>query len=262
MSGPRYQNQSAERSFAILECVDAAEGPVPLAVIVRETGLNRATAFRMLAVLVRMGWLYKNEADSTYALGHKAFALGRRRNELETIAHHARPFLRRLAGDLDETIQLAALEGPQVVCFDKVGPSDGPADLIAVGARLDAHATSAGKAMLAWQTPDEVRQLYQDHSPHAHTARTIATIEALLQELAAVRVQGYAVDDGEMVAGLAGVAAPIMSASGRAIAALSVSGPTARLDAARVLRLAGPLGATAVELSAYIIDHDSRSDSR
>jgi DNA-binding IclR family transcriptional regulator len=258
MSGPRYQNQSAERSFAILECVDAAENPVPLAVIVRETGLNRATVFRTLAVLARTGWIYKSETDSTYALGYKAFSLGRRRNELETVTHHARPFVRRLAEDLDVTIQVAALEGPQIVNFDKIGPLDS----IAVGTRMDAHATSAGKAMLAWLAPDEVRQLYNREPLPAHTARTITNVDALLRELAVVRVQGYAVDDGEMVTGRAGVAAPIMNPAGRPIAALFVSGPATGFDPVTITRLAGRLGATAVEISDYIVDHDSRSDSR
>ncbi len=258
MSGPRYQNQSAERSFAILECVGAAENPVPLAVIVRETGLNRATVFRMLSVLARTGWIYKSETDATYTLGYKAFALGRRRNELETVSHHARPFVRRLADDLDETIQLAALEGPQIVCFDKVGPHD----LIAVGTRLDAHATSAGKAMLAWLEPDEVRQLYNLEPLPAHTARTITNVDALLRELAVVRVQGYAVDDGEVATGRAGVAAPIMNPSGRPIAALYVSGAATGFDPAHITYLAGRLGATASEISDYIVDHDLRSDRR
>ena len=261
MYGPRYENQSAERSFAILECVDAAENPVPLAVIVRETGLNRATVFRMLAVLTRTGWIYKNEADSSYTLGYKAFALGHRQNELETVSHHARPFIRRLAGDLGETVRLAALEGPQIVYFDKVETSDGQPDSTAMGTRLDAHATSSGKAMLAWLAADEVRQLYRQHPPHAHTARTLTNVEALLRELAGIRVQGYAVDEGEMTIGLTGVAAPIMNASGRAIAALSVSGLETSFDPARVTRLAGVLTATAAKISDYIVDHDSRSDS-
>lgn len=258
MSEPRYQNQSAERIFAILECVDAAENPISLAVIVRETGLNRATVFRLLAVLTRLGWVYKNETDSTYGLGYKAFLLGRRRNDLETVAHHARPFVRRLAEDLVETIHMAALEGPQIVVFDKTGPSDS----IAMGTRLDAHATSAGKAILAWLAPDEVRQLYDREPLPAHTARTITNVDALLRELAVVRVQGYSVDDGEAVNGRGGVAAPIMNPSGRPIAAIFVSGPLPVFDPMSITRLAGRLGATVAEISAYIVDHDSRSDSR
>ncbi|MEP4378319.1 MAG: IclR family transcriptional regulator [Alphaproteobacteria bacterium] len=262
MTEARYQNQSAERSFAILECVDAAENPVPLAVIARETGLNRATVFRMLAVLTRMGWIYKNETDATYALGHKAFALGRRRNHLETIVHHARPFIRRLARDLEETVQLAALEGPQIVYCDKVVPPDGHSVSTAVGMRLDAHATGAGKAMLTWLAPDEVRDLYRQHPPVGHTPRTITIVDALVRELEVIRLQGYAVDEGEMIPGLACVAAPVLNTLGRAVAALSVSAPASGFDPARVARLAGRLTATATELSDYIADHDSRTDSR
>lgn len=261
MPEPRYQSQSAERSFAILECVDAAEHPVSLAVIVRETGLNRATVFRMLAVLTRMGWIYKNEADSTYALGYKAYALGRRQNRLETIIHNARPYLRRLADDLGETVQLAALEGPQIVICDMVEAPEGHGESTTIGMRLDAHATGAGKALLAWRAPDELRQLYGRQSPHAHTARTITTIDGLLRELAAVRVQGYAVDEGEMNPGLTCVAAPIMNAAGQAVAALCVSGPATEFKPSRIARLAGQVTATAVEISDYIVDHDSRSET-
>lgn len=260
MPEPRYQNQSAERSFAILECVDAAEHPVSLAVIVRETGLNRATVFRMLAVLTRMGWVYKNEADSTYALGHKAYELGRQQNRLETITHHARPFVRRLAADIGKTVQLAALEGPQIVICDMVEAPEGYRVSTTIGMRLDAHATGAGKALLAWRAPDELRQLYNRHSPHAHTARTNTTIDGLLHEMAAIRLQGYAVDEGEMIPGLTCVAAPIMNPIGQAVAALCVSGPAAELEPSRVVHLAGQVTATAVEISDYIADHDSRSE--
>ncbi len=261
MPDPRYQNQSVERSFAILECVGAAENPVPLTIIVRETGLNRATVFRMLAVLTRMGWIYKNQADSTYVLGYKAFVLGRRKNQLETVTHHARPFIRRLAGDLGETVHLAAREGMQIVYFDKVGPPDGQPVSTAVGMRLDAHANAAGKAVLAWLVPDEVRQLYSQYPPDARTARTITGVDALLHELSAIRVQGYAVDEGEMIPGLTSVAAPIMDGLGRAVAAISVSGPESGFGPARVRLLASRLTATAAEISDYIVDHDSRSDS-
>lgn len=261
MPAPRYQNQSAERSFAILECVGAADNPIPLAVIVRETGLNRATVFRMLAVLTRMGWIYKNQAESTYALGYRAFVLGRRKNQLETVTHHARPFVRRLAGELGESVHLAAREGTQIVYFDKVDPPGGQPVSTAVGMRLDAHANAAGKAVLAWLVPDEVRQLYSQHPPDAHTARTITSVDALLHELSAIRMQGYATDEGEMIPGLTCVAAPIMNNLGGAVAALSVSGPASRFDPARVTLLAGRLTATAAEISDYIVDHDSRSDS-
>ena len=112
--------------------------------------------------------------------------------------------------------------------------------------------------MLAWLDPDEVRQLYRQHPPHAHTGRTITSVDALLQELAAIRVQGYAMDEGEMIPGLTCVAAPIMNSIGRAVVAVSVSGPASRMDRARVTRLAGRVTATAAEISDYIIDRDSQ----
>ncbi len=258
MAQTRYENQSAERSFAILECVGAAENPIPLAQIARETGLNRGTVFRLLAVLTRLGWIHKDAADGTYTLGYKVFAIGRRQNQLENVTHHAQPFIRRLAWDLGETVHLAALEGRQVVYCDKVEPPEGHSVPTAIGMRLDAHATGVGKAVLAWQEPDEVRQLFRQHPPHVHTSKTITTLDRLERELAAIRKRGYATDEGEMITGLNCVAAPIMNSIGRAVLAVSVSGPASRFDAARMSRLAARLTATAGEISEYVI---ARTDS-
>lgn len=257
MPAPRYENRSAERALAILECVGLAEEPVPLAAVARQTGLNRATAFRTLAVLTRLGWIHKDEADGTYTLGYKVFALGRRQSQLETITHHARPFVRRLAWDLGETVHVAALEGLQVVYCDKVEPPEGHPVQTAIGMRLDAHATGVGKALLAWQEPDLVRRLFGQHPPHAHTARTLVKVDALLRELAAIRARGYATDQGEMIPGLNCVAAPILNTLGRATMAVSVSGPASRFNAPRMARLATRVRACADEISEYIISRDA-----
>lgn len=253
MPQTRYENQSAERTFAILECVGAAENPMPLAQIARATGLNRGTVFRLLAVLTRLGWIHKDAADGTYTLGYKVFALGHRQGQLETNTRHAQPFIRRLAWDIGETVHLAALEGRQVIYCDKVEPPEGHPVPTAIGMRLDAHATGVGKAVLAWQETDEVRQLFRQPPMHVYTPRTIATIEGLLRELSTIRERGYATDEGEMIPGLNCVAAPVMNAVGRAALAVSVSGPASRFDGARMSRLAARLAATADEISEYVI---------
>jgi DNA-binding IclR family transcriptional regulator len=261
MATTRYENQSAERSFAILECVGQAENPIPLARVARQTGLNRATTYRLLAVLTRMGWIHKDDADGTYTLGYKVFALGRRKSQLDTITHHAQPFIRRLAWDLRETVHLAALEGPQVLYCDKVEPPEGHAVSTAVGMRLDAHATGVGKAVLAWLDPGEVRELFGQHPPHVHTAKTISSIDGLIRELALIRKRGYATDEGEMIPGLNCVAAPIMNSIGRAGLAVSVSGPASRFDSECMAKLAIRLMATANEISEYIIERGAAHDA-
>lgn len=261
MPKTRYENQSAERSFAILECVGESENPIPLAAVARATGLNRATTYRLLAVLTRLGWIHKDEADGTYTLGYKMFAIGRRKSQLEIVTHHAQPFIRRLAWDLGETVHLAALEGPQVLYCDKVEPPEGHPVSTAVGMRLDAHATGVGKAVLAWLDPDEVRQLFGQHPPHVHTAKTISSVDGLLRELTLIRQRGYATDEGEMIPGLNCVAAPIMNSIGRAVLALSVSGPASRFDPARMEKLGARLTATAAEISEYIMSRNASEDA-
>lgn len=170
-------------------------------------------------------------------------------------------FIRRLAWDPRETVHLAALEGPQFLHCDKVEPPEGHPVSTAVGVRLDAHVTEVGKAVLAWHNPGEVRELFGQHSPHFHTARTISSIDRVIRELVLIRKRGYATDEGEMILGLNCAAAPIMNSIGRAVLAVSISGPASRFGSGWMAKLAARLVATVQEISEYIIEHGVAHDA-
>lgn len=220
----RYANISLERGAAILEALGAAGAPLTLTEIAAETSLNRATAFRLLAVLQRLGFVHKDARAGVYTLGYKIFGLGGATRSVEAIVRDAQPFVRRLAHDTGLTCFVVALQGTQVVCYDKVEPPQGMNVHTSIGMRIDAHATSTGKVLLAARPDEEVRELYRSHPLYRHTDRTLTSLPALLAELVLVRRRGYAIDTGELLPGVETLGVPVPSGDERALIAISTTG--------------------------------------
>jgi DNA-binding IclR family transcriptional regulator len=159
----------------------------------------------------------------------------------------ARPICRRLAASTGETINIAVLSGRSALYVDQVAGSSSLQPHNWVGQHIPLHAASNGKVLLSELPAAEV-----DRTAGTLTAFTDATLTskaALRRELAEVRERGYALAVDELEVGLTAVAAPIRNAHGDVIAALSVSGPTFRLDAARLEDVVPELLAAAREIS-------------
>jgi IclR family acetate operon transcriptional repressor len=120
---------------------------------------------------------------------------------------------------------------------------------IEVGQAIPAHTSGSGKALLAWRSPEDLATLLDGGPLAASTPRTLTDVAALRNDLAVVRRQGYATDDEEHELGVACVATPVLDGAGQALAAISVTGPAPRIDAAR---LAGLLREHARQVSAAL----------
>ena len=137
-----YDNQSLSRGFKILECLGEAGEALPVAEVARRTGLHRATVHRLLTVLVGLGYVHKDAASAAYSTGFYLHTFGYTWNIIGAITRHAHRFLERLSATVGESVQLAALEGTQIVICDRVQAGDDPgaADAgLRPGARRDAH---------------------------------------------------------------------------------------------------------------------------
>jgi IclR family acetate operon transcriptional repressor len=253
----RYANGSLARGTAILEALGAAGEPLSLTAIAAGIGLNRPTTFRLLAVLQQLGYVHKNAREGVYTLGYRIYALGGTARAVEAIVRDARPFVRRLAFELDMTTFVAALQGPQVVCYDKVEPPGGIDVHTSIGMRIDAHATSTGKVLLASRPEEEVRELYRSHPLYRHTGRTIATLPGLLAELAQIRRRGYAIDTGELLPGVETLAVPVPSTVERALLAISTTGNVSAMPPAAIRARLDRMRAAAQQIFDYRVQGDS-----
>ncbi|MCK9901480.1 IclR family transcriptional regulator [Parafrankia colletiae] len=230
--------QSVDRALALVELLAASGDGAGLADLARATGLPQPTVHRLLRALHERGWV-RQDADRRYAPGARLIGLGNAAQSL--LATGAQPYLREAVAVSGETANLAVLEADQVVYVAQVASPHRLRMFTEVGNRAPAHSTGVGKAMLAHLPGPAVRELLERTGLPRRTATTITDPDQFTAELAAVRARGYATDDGEEEPGVRCVAFPLTDLSGRAPAALSVSGPASRIAAGAVADLAARL---------------------
>lgn len=231
--------------------LDAFDGPgrLTLAQIVRRTGLPRSSAHRMLERLVQLRWLRRNGRD--YELGMRLVELGSLAVHQDRLHKAAGPLLHDLHRATGLVVQLAVLDGSDVMYLDKVGDRMAAALPSRVGGRQPAHCTAIGKVLLAYN-PDACDEV--DLS-NRRTKFSIASAAQLAAELDKVRAHGVAFDREEALPGFGCVAAPI-GGQGEAVAALSVCGPMNRMSFDQ--RLAAPVRMTAMGIWRNVEDGTQR----
>ncbi|MGP3975722.1 IclR family transcriptional regulator [Streptomyces sp. 8N114] len=238
--------QALERAIALLNAVSASapEGR-PAAELAAECGLNRATAWRLLATLEHHAMVERDPVGNRYTIGSAVSRLASTAS-VEGLIRRSHDVLERLCRETGETANLAVARRLGLTYVDEVVP---PAVLSArwLGRQVPIHATSAGKALLAWQTPGEVDALLS--GPLAEYTETTRTgRRALHAELAEVRAQGYSVSVGELEPQLYGVAAPVLDADDHPIAVVSVWGPRDRVPESRFAQLGAQARRAAQEI--------------
>src|SRR5579863_10553 len=146
---------AVDRALSILEAISEGNAGLTNAYLARRLGIPKSSASSILKVLQERGYLCRYPDNGRYKLGFKVLTLGRKLLETSVIRDLALPFMRDLVARLDLTCHLAILGHHEAVHFEKIVASrclhhDGTRG---VGDRVPLHASSVGKALLAWQTP-------------------------------------------------------------------------------------------------------------
>jgi IclR family transcriptional regulator, acetate operon repressor len=220
---------SLARTLAMLDAVIADGGRSSVAAIARSIAMPVATAHRQVVTLVAEGYLAASESGGHVA-GPRLLDLLYRLDEKQVIANVAAAVLHRLAARVGCVVQLGTFENDMVTYRIKAGQGAG-ALFTKVGMQLEAYCSGIGKVLLAY-LPDDQRRAYLAGGPFvALTSHTITGVSELAEELARIRSQGFAVDNGEIAEDLLCIAAPVRTPAGNVPAAISISqdGSQARL---------------------------------
>lgn len=242
-----YDVAVLEKALDLLEAV-AAGRSLGLSELSARTGVSKASAFRVLSTLERRGYLAKGAADRKYRPGASLLALGLSVVAGLDLVQSARPVLAELHEEFGETVNLGVLSERRVLYLDMIESHWGLRMAARVGMRDPLHSTALGKAILAHLPDDERRRLLAGYRWERSTPRTITTLRALEDELALVRARGYSVDDEENERGARCVGVAVLDRQRRPVAAISVSGPTARLGNDLIPRIGERLRAAAAEV--------------
>ncbi len=208
--------------------------------LARRLGIGKSTAHRLLATLAEERLVDQNPQTGAYRLGLAVYELGNAVSIHADLHEACAEVVDALRNSTKETVQVAVLDGRQVVYVER---RESPHTLRLfgrVGHRNWAHCTSTGKVLLAYQSPERLEHLLTGWTLQARTPHTVTSVALLRTQLAEIAARGWAENVNEAELGVASVAAPIRNGLGEVVAAVSVAGPIQRVTGDSLRRFARP----------------------
>lgn len=245
---------SADRVLELLLAVLGAES-IRVAEAARLLAVSRSSAHRLLSTLVRHGIVAQEHPSGPYTLTPKIAMLASRSTR-SSLLELARQQTLALRDDTGETVHFAVLQGNSCRFVAGHEGAHGRSTPLRVGIALPAHATAAGKAILAFVAPEVLQNLYP-RGVQALTDATLGSRDEIDVHLRDVARRGYATNFSESELGLTAVAVVVRDGAGLPVGALAISGPGDRVPADRVPRLAARMQRAALAIQAALTPADT-----
>lgn len=227
---PRQFVSSLAHGLAVLEAL-AEHGPeMGLDALARHAEQSKPTTWRLVHTLVSLGYVRQEPTTRRFSLAPRILALGASFEGMD-LKELAAPFLRDLSARVGETVNMAVLDGMDLIYIERIKTTQVININLHVGSRLPLYNTSMGRALIAHMPDKWLRQyiarLKADPAARPYSERGGAR---LLAALRTARQRGYALNDEELAPGLRSVASPIWDSAGRVVAAINIAVPSARLS--------------------------------
>ncbi|MDN7179240.1 helix-turn-helix domain-containing protein [Caballeronia sp. SEWSISQ10-4 2] len=222
LSGDPNYMTSLERGLTVIQAFSKQRHRLSISQISQKTGISRAAVRRCLYTLSHLGFVAA-EDERYFVLRPKVLALGHAYLTSSPFASVSMPVLRHVTSVLNESSSIAVLDGADILYIARAPTSRIMTIELDVGSRLPAYCTSMGRVMLWQLSDDELEARLKMMRFLQYTANTLTTPDALKAELNKVSVQGFALIDQELGAGLRSVAIPIVNSRGVTVAATCVA---------------------------------------
>lgn len=243
-------NLSSDKLLRIIEYMAANRLPMRLKDIAENLDISQPTVVRYLRTLCDQGYAYHDSRTGCYAMTWKICRLGSSLESNLVLRSMAGSLLSEFANRNDIGVLLAVEHDGSLIYLDLAGAPHGSVDtMLRIGKDAPMHACGSGKILLGAMAPSRLQQVLDRHGLVRLTPKTITSQAELMQELALVREQGYALDNEECEAGHRCVSVPLYDYSGAVAAAVSAFDSAERLTDDRVQALLPPLKQLAREIS-------------
>lgn len=231
------QVQSLVRALTLLNRLAGADEGVSLTELAQQVGLSPSTAHRLLTTLEQERYVHFDAERRLWSVGVQAFMTGTAFLKTRDLVALARPHMRALMEESEETVNLAVEDQFSAVYLAQVECRQMMRAFARPGGRVPLHCSSVGKALLSAMPDATVAKILHQRGLPRLTVKTINTTALLHEDLARSRERGYAMDDEEHAVGLRCIAAVIFDEGANPVASLSVSGPMVRISDDRVPHL-------------------------
>jgi len=216
------------------------------------TGMNVSTAHRVVMSLVKRGYLVQRQKRQKYSLSNKFLQFSHVLSQRMKIRDVAFPILDGLNKMVGESVNIAILDRNEAVYIEHIESNQNLRIFTQVGNRVPLHCTGVGKVFLACMNAEELEKALNGNGLPSYTQNTITDVKKLKRELDVIREEGVGADDEEREIGVRCIASPIRNNNGSVVAALSVSGPSARLSSKRIQEMKPLIKSCALEISRAI----------
>jgi DNA-binding IclR family transcriptional regulator len=228
--------QSIDRALQILESFSNEEKELGVTEIANRLDLHKSTVHGILTTLEYRGYIKKNVKTGKYQLGLKLLELGNLVHDSMDLISLAKPYLQELVNKHQETVHLVVYDRGEVIYIDKIEGKGAIKIMSRIGKRNPVHCTGVGKCLLAFREDHEIEMILKQDLKK-YTVNTITDSEKLKEQILEIRKNGYAFDMEEIELGLRCIAAPIRDHRRKVVAAISLSGPSMRMDQERMQNL-------------------------
>ncbi len=228
------QVQSLVRALAIINGLAASNEGVTLTEVAQQVGLSPSTAHRLLTTLEQERYVHFDAERRLWSVGVQAFVAGSAFLKTRSLVATARPHMRALMEESEETVNLAVEDQAETVYLSQVECRQMMRAFARPGGRVPMHCSSVGKALLSAMPDSELAKILHRQGLSRLTIKTINTTAALRSDLGQARERGYAIDDEEHAVGLRCIAAVVFNENADPVAAVSLSGPMARIPDERI----------------------------
>lgn len=228
--GERGQRlSSVGTAIALLKCFSAEEHELGVSELSRKLVVAKSTVHRLARTLIADGLLEQNPENEKYRLGLALFGLGALVRRRMNLSSEARQDLFALRNATGETVQLAILDGAEIMFVYNLESTQAIRVNSDIGVRMPAFCTASGRAILAFQPADVVAAAFAAGLKR-RTPKTEVEPARLRKLLAEVGQRGYALEDEESEVGMRAIAAPVRGAGGVVVGSVTVAGPVQRLS--------------------------------
>ncbi len=214
MDNSGYQVKSVVKAMRVLDCLAEVGRPMTLQELANQTGWPKSTLYGLLSAMRETSVVEQSPENGAYRLGIRLFEYGCRVSSSWDVVMQSRKYLQEISLRTGATAFISMLDRGEAIMLDHCAATSAFRIVSDNGNRTPLHCTAQGKALLAWQPASEVKRLVAERGLPPFTPHTITTPDRLEEELAHIREEGCAVEDGEYKIGLRAVAAPIHNWSG------------------------------------------------
>lgn len=243
--GNSLRNSSVIKVLRILEEVADHKDGVGITELESTLGINKSTIYRFVATLEEEGYLEQDQNTKKYRFGLGFFKLASHVVNQINWTSDIQPFLIQLKNRVQETVHLGIEDNGEVVYIDKVESDRSIRMYSKVGRRAPLYCTGVGKAILSFLPFESQKRIIENIQFKRFTPNTITKSATLLKEIEKIKTHGYALDMEEHEEGVNCAAAPIFDYKGEVLGAISIAGPSHRVNIKRLSELAVEVRQTA-----------------